>query len=235
MRYTPRYFFSLLALCAAFSGLAQDKSVYEAMPRRQVFVRLGCDLSRLALPYVRNNGSHGFEVSADGEVAYNFFPTVEFGQQSLKRSSDTLRYTMSGDYIRVGIDYNLIKYKHRLDRDIFFLGVRLATTSFKHEAPLAVVSGVWGMVEGSIPQSSLKAMWGEAVVGVKGEVFPNFYMGLTVRAKMMFAHTSYHNMTPYIVPGFGKGFNRFNAGLSYSILYAIPIRGAGRDGFPPAE
>lgn len=234
MRCTRGYFFSLAMLCASVGCYAQ-KPVIDDMPRRQVFVRVGYDLSRLALPYVRNNGSHGFEMSVDGELAYNFFPTVEIGQQSLKRSSDSLSYTMSGNYFRVGLDYNLLKYKHRLDRDIFFLGVRMAASRFSHEAPVAVVSGVWGMVEGSIPKTNHKALWGEAVVGLKGELLPNFYMGLTIRAKMMFSHSSYHNMTPYIIPGFGKGFYRFNAGLSYSILYAIPIRGAGPDGFPPTE
>ena len=234
MKCTPRYFFSLLAVSASVSAFAQEP-VYEAMPQRQVFVRVGYDLSRLALPYVRNNGSHGFEVSADGEIAYNFFPTVEIGRQSLKRSSDSLRYSMSGDYFRVGLDYNVINYKHRLDRDIFFLGVRLGTSRFSHEAPLAVVNGVLGTDECSIPKANLKATWGEAVVGLKGELVKNLYMGVTVRAKMMFSHTSYKTMTPYIIPGFGKGFYRFNAGLSYSILYAIPIRGAGSDGFPPAE
>lgn len=234
MKYTPRYFFSLLAVSASVSAFAQEP-VYEAMPQRQVFVRVGYDLSRLALPYVRNNGSHGFEVSVDGELAYNFFPTVEIGRQSLKRNTDSLRYSMSGDYFRVGLDYNVINYKHRLDRDIFFLGVRLGTSKFSHEAPLAVVNGVLGTAECSIPKANLKATWGEAVVGLKGELVKNLYMGVTVRAKMMFSHTSYKTMTPYIIPGFGKGFYRFNAGLSYSILYAIPIRGAGSDGFPPAE
>lgn len=234
MRCTQKYFFSLLAVCASVAGMAQEP-VYEAMPRRQVFVRVGYDLSRLALPYVRNNGSQGVELSVDGELAYNFFPTAEFGRQTLKRSTDSVSYSMEGNYFRVGLDYNLLKYKHRLDRDIFFLGVRMAATKFSHEAPVAVVNGVWGTVDGNIPKSNHKALWGEAVVGLKGELLPNFYMGLTVRAKMMFSHSSYHNMTPYIVPGFGKGFYRFNAGLSYTILYAIPIRGAGSDGFPPAD
>ena len=150
MKCTPRYFFSLLAVCASAASLAQEP-VYEAMPRRQVFVRVGYDLSRLALPHVRNNGSRGFELSVDGELAYNFFPTVEVGQQSLKRSSDSLRYSMSGDYFRVGLDYNVIKYKHRLDRDIFFLGVRLGATRFSHAARRSLTfratwqSSAWGM------------------------------------------------------------------------------------------
>ena len=94
-----------------------------------------------------------------------------------------------------------------------------------------MVSGVWGDSVDGIPLSNITAYWGEAVVGVKGELLKNLYIGLTIRAKMMLSHTDYKSMTPYIVPGYGKGFNRFNAGMSYSIMYAIPIRSAGSDGY----
>ncbi|MBO7146100.1 MAG: hypothetical protein J6W13_14915 [Salinivirgaceae bacterium] len=233
MKRTLKYFFSLLLVCSWFSGTAQFED--DELPRRQVFVRVGYDLSRLALPYVREIGSHGMEFSVDAELHYNFFPVVEFGRQSLKHNTDSLRYKMAGEYARIGLDYNLLKYKHRLDRDIFFLGFRFAGTKFTHEAPYAVVSGVWGVSTDDIPASNISAYWGEAVVGVKGELLKNLYIGLTVRAKMMFSHTDYKSMTPYIVPGYGKGFNRFNAGLSYSIMYAIPIRSAGSDGYELEE
>lgn len=234
MRHTREYFFSLLLLCLSAGSFGQE-APDDDLPRRQVFVRVGCDVSRFALPYVRNNGSKGIELSVDGELAYNFFPTMEYGLQSLSRKNDSISYKMSGNYLRLGLDYNLIKYKHRLDRDIFFVGFRFAGTRFSHEAPHAAINSVWGVVESNIPRVSMNAAWGEAVVGLKGELFPNLYMGLTVRAKMMLVHTDYDSMTPYIIPGYGKGFNRFNAGLSYSILYAIPIKGAGSDGFPVAE
>jgi len=71
----------------------------------------------------------------------------------------------------------------------------------------------------------------EMTIGAKAEVLHNLYFGLTVRMKVMLAHTKYENMTPYIVPGFGKGFYKVNGGISYSIMYAIPLRGAGSDGF----
>ena len=228
-----KYSFSLLLVCSWFCGTAQSQ--FDELPRRQTFVRVGYDLSRLALPYVREIGSRGMEFAIDAELHYNFFPVVEFGQQSLKHNTDSLQYNMSGQYARIGLDYNLLKYKHRLDRDIFFLGIRFAGNKFSQEAPYALLSGVWGDFVDAIPSSKLIAYWGEAVVGVKGELFKNVYIGLTVRAKMMLAHSNYNSMTPYIVPGFGKGFNRFNAGLSYSIMYAIPIRGAGSDGYDIEE
>ncbi len=230
MKCTPRYFFSLVLIGLGFAGTAQEPYI-EPMPQRQLFVRVGCDVSRFALPLVGDIGSHGLEFNVDGEIAYNWFPVIEIGQQSINHHTDSLHYKMSGTYGRIGLDYNLLKYKHRLDRDIFFIGVRMAATSFNHEAPKIIMSGAWDDVHGSLPQATIKSVWGEGVVGVKCEILKNIYFGLTVRAKMLFSHSKYNALTPYIIPGYGKGYNKFNAGLSYSIMYAIPIRGAGDDGF----
>ena len=212
-----------------------QESVYEAMPRRQVFVRFGCDLSRFVLPYVGDIGSKGVEFSVDGELKYNYFPVVELGRQSVRHNTDSIRYNMDGNYFRVGLDYNILKYKHRLDRDICFVGARFGCSRFSHEVPFAEVSNFRYDVVSDMPKSSLDAYWGEAVVGLKGEVFRNIYLGITVRAKMLFAHSRYGALTPYIIPGYGKGYNKVNAGISYSIMYAIPIRGVGDDGFSKEE
>lgn len=171
------YFFSVAMMCVSVGCFAQ-KPVVEDMPRRQVFVRVGYDLSRLALPYVRNNGSHGFEMSVDGELAYNFFPTAEIGRQSLNRNNDSVHYTMSGNYFRVGLDYNLLNYKHRLDRDIFFLGVRMAASRFSHEAPLAVVSGVLGTVEEVFQSRIIKLCGVRLLWELKANCYPIFIWGL---------------------------------------------------------
>lgn len=234
MKHTLKYFCSILALCACLAVNAQE-SVYEAMPRRQVFVRFGCDLSRFALPYVGDIGSRGVEFSVDGELNYNYFPVVEVGRQLVKHNTDSIRYKMNGNYFRVGLDYNILKYKHRLDRDICFVGVRVGCSKFSQEVPYVEVRNFRYDIVADMPKSNLDAYWGEAVVGLKGELLKNLYMGITVRAKMMFTHANYNTVTPYIVPGFGKGYNKINAGLSYSIMYAIPIRGAGDDGFSKEE
>lgn len=230
MKCTLKYLCSLLALCACLAVSAQEP-VYEPMPRRQVFVRFGCDLSRFALPYVGDIGSKGLEFSVDGELKYNYFPIVEIGRQSLKHDTDSILYKMNGNYFRTGLDYNILKYKHRLDRDICFVGLRVGYSKFSQEVPFAEVRNPRYDIISKIPKSNLNSFWGEAVVGLKGELLKNLYMGVTVRAKMMLAHSKYHSVTPYIMPGFGKGYNKVNAGISYSIMYAIPIRGVGDDGF----
>lgn len=231
MKYTPRYFFSVVLMLFALSAFAGGEPDDEDLPRRQIYVRLGCDLSRFALPLIGDVGSHGLEFSVDGEVHYNWFPIVEVGTQWINHNTDSLLYKMNGAYARIGFDYNVLKYQHRLDRDAFYIGMRVAHSSFSHELQDVVLQGIHGEVRSAIDSRSLNATWGEAVVGAKAEVFKNLYLGVTARVKVMFAHTSYENMTPYIVPGFGKGYYQFNGGFTYSIMYAIPIRSAGNDGY----
>ena len=218
-----KYFFSLLVICASFSVWAQESSE-TILSKRQAFVRVGYDLSRIGLPYVGKIGSKGWELSVDGEIKYNWFPIVEVGGQSVKNNTDTLQYEMSGSYVRIGLDYNILKYKHRLDRDIFFVGCRIAQAKFSHEAPCVIINSItYGVLEIPVASADINALWAEAVVGVKGELLRNLFMGVTVRAKAMLKHTEYEQLTPYIVPGFGKGFNKFNAGITYSLMYSIPL------------
>lgn len=209
-------------------GFAQKKILIvkdtTKLPERQVFVRFGVDLSRFALPFVGEIGSNGFEASVDAEVKYRYFPTIEAGFQSINHEVADLHYYMKGEYARIGFDYNIVKYKHRLDRNLFYIGARLGYSNFNHEAPLIIISSKWGEINTLMPKTDLNALWFEGLIGLKGELASNLYMSITVRLKSMISHTNYGNYKPYIVPGFGKGYNWLNTGINYSIYYAIPIK-----------
>jgi hypothetical protein len=220
--------FSILLLFIALEGSSQKKLLVikdtAKLPERQVFIRFGVDLSRFALRYVGDIPSKGFEASVDGEVKYRYFPTIEAGFQSIDYKIPGLQYQMSGNYARIGFDYNITKYKHRLDRNLFYIGTRLGYTRFSHEAPEITITSAWDTVRSSMPKMELNALWFEGLIGIKGELVTNLYMSFTVRVKSMINHSNYNNYKPYIVPGFGKGFNFINTGINYSIYYAIPIK-----------
>jgi hypothetical protein len=213
-----KYFFSLLFLLVFNSGFSQK------LPERQKFIRLGIDLSRFALPQVGEIGSKGFEASIDAEVKTRFFPTIEAGYQEIDHHTTIVHYQMYGQYARIGFDYNIIKYKHRLDRNLFYIGARLAYTQGWHQAPEITLKNSWGSVETSMEKQNIDAIWFEGMLGLKGELVKNLYMGASVRIKSMIAHSDYGHFTPYILPGFGKGYNFINTGINYSIYYAIPIK-----------
>ncbi len=218
MNGTLRYIISLLMLAVFSASNAQDKL------ERQVFVRVGLDLSRFAMPLINDNGQTGLELSMDTELAYRYFPTIEAGYSQIKDYTDLHHYDSYGNYFRVGFNYCMSKYKHRLDRNLFFIGARYGYTGYTHKADLINITNQWGTLETSFAETQLNAHWFEGVIGLRGEIVKNFYMGYTIRVKQMLSHSEYGNYTPYWIPGFGKATKSITIGISYSIFYAIPIK-----------
>ncbi len=225
-----KYTFKLLLVLISLSSFAQEK----ALPKRQFFIRAGFDLSRLALPYVNDIPVNGFEFSLDTEIKYKFFPTFEAGYNKVDNITETYndegestyahQYKAEGTYWRLGLNYNMLKYKHRLDRNIFYIGVRYGNSSFSQEAPNIELVNEWGTYETSVPKTNLTAHWAEFIMGLRGEIFTNFYMGYAIRIKTLISQTDDQGFTPYYIPGFGKGFKNIHPGMSYSVFYAIPMK-----------
>lgn len=199
-------------------------SIAQKEPERQVFIRTGIDLSRFAMPFINDFGPKVIELSFDTEVKYKYFPTIEVGFSKIEDHTDQHTYDSYGNYFRVGLDYSTIKYKHRLDRSIFFVGARYGFTSFSHEADWISISNQWGTYETSLPETQLNAHWVEGVIGLRGEIFNNFYMGYAIRLKSWVSHSDYGDYTPYWVPGYGLATKKITVGMSYSIFYAIPLK-----------
>ncbi len=213
-----RYFISILFIAASLTSLAQKEL------ERQSFVRVGLDLSRFALPLINDFGQTGAEFSLDTEIKLRYFPTIELGYNKIQDYTDNHNYDSYGNYFRIGFNYNMINYSHRLDRNIFYVGARYGFSNFWHQADKILITNGWGTLETSLPETQLNAHWFEGVIGMRAEIIKNFYMGYTIRVKSMISHSDYGNFTPYWIPGFGKGTETIVVGMSYSIFYAIPIK-----------
>lgn len=199
-------------------------SVAQDEHERQVFIRTGVDLSRFALPFINNYGLSGLELSIDTEIKYNFFPTVEAGFNRVKDYTELHEYDLYGNYFRVGLNYSVTKYQHRLDRNIFFIGARYGYSGFSHQANRISITNQWGIYDTSFPTTNLNAHWFEGVIGLRGEVFKNLFLGFTIRVKSMITHSDYKNYTPYWVPGYGEATKSIAIGMSYSVFYAFPLK-----------
>lgn len=226
-----RFYISLVLSGMLLSASAQIKKHYELpvkeqnkLIERQFFIRLGVDLSRFALNYMNDIGHTGFEMSMDTELKYRYFPTLELGTNKIEYSQSDIEYHSQGNYLRLGLNYNMLNYKQRFDRNLFFIGARLGMSTFNQEIPQVIISNPWGEYQNSFPLENYSAQWFEGVIGLRGEVLPNLYLGYTLRVKQMLNHTAYNKLTPYWIPGYGKGFQSRALGMSYSIFYAIPIK-----------
>lgn len=216
-----RYIFSTLLLVIAFSAFSQNKK--EELPQREIFIRPGIDLSRFALPIFHDIGITGFEFSMDGEINYNLFPTFEIGLNSIKENTEDFDYEANGNYWRIGINYNMLKYQHRLDRNMFFIGARYGMSNFTQQATNITFENDWGQSVTDFPETDIQLQWVEGVIGIKGEIFKNFFMGYTIRVKGKIKMDDDLGITPYFIPGYGDGSKDLTTGMSFSASYALPI------------
>lgn len=213
-----KYIFKILILLLPLFSIAQDKL------ERQFFIRPGIDLSRFAIDLLEDSKHSAIELNLDCELKYRFFPIIEGGMHSMTDNKETYNYSSKGNYLRLGLNYNMLNYRQRFDRNIFFIGFRYGVSAFSHEATSVTIINEWGEYNTSIDSRDLNYQWAEGVIGLKGEILKNLYLGYTFRFKQKIKSTDFKDFTPQWVPGFGKGIKSTTMGMSYSISYAIPIK-----------
>jgi hypothetical protein len=63
----------------------------------------------------------------------------------------------------------------------------------------------------------------ELVGAIKTELFPNFFLGWSIRYKLLLNPQMDPLFTPLIVPGYGRGSRDRGIGFTYSVYYKIPL------------
>jgi hypothetical protein len=209
----------ILLLISSLQSFPQKKAVvwrYEGP-------RVGIDLSRFLVPYLQQGKRNGWEVQADIPYKGNFFPTVELGMQWFDDQRDGFHYKNNGTYARLGIDMNIVKFESLKDHDLLFVGARYGYSVFNHETDGISYTNYWGSVSSSVPSRSLNAHWAELVLGMKGELFSNFFLGWSLRAKFPIVVSEDPNIKPYIIPGIGKVNSGTPFDFSVGFYYRFPI------------
>jgi hypothetical protein len=159
---------------------------------------------------------------------HNFTLVGDFGSDA-DTHEDKFTHHYSGNYYRVGFDYNLIPYSN--ERNMITLGMRYGATRFGDDMEIPRTSAVLGNNTYSYSNLQLEAHWFEVVNRLNVRVWQNLYFGSVIRLKM-FKNVSGDggDLVPYEIPGFGR--NRKSAtldktttmGFSYFISYRIPFR-----------
>lgn len=209
----------ILLLISSFQGFTQKK----AEEWRYEGPRIGVDLSRFLVPYMQKGKRNGWEIQADLPYKGNWFPTLEFGRQSFDDKRDGFHYTNNGTYARLGVDMNIVKFESMKDHDLVFIGARYGYSNFNQESDGITTSNYWGSIISAVPLHSMNAHWAELVFGMKGELFSNFFLGWSLRAKFPIYVTKDENIKPYIIPGIGKIANGTPFDFTFGFYYRFPI------------
>ena len=221
MRQILYFTFSVIFLFCLSESFAQKDSLINRG------FRVGFDMSKIVLPFFFPE-TKGYELLADLQVSDKIFIAGEYGIGRAKLTTDSynFNYNLSGTYVKLGIDKNVLKKNEGAENDIFFVGARYSFSSFKHKANnINIEDDHWDDLTGAETDEFFqKAHWIDVVVGIKTELLKNFYLGWTIRGMIKIRMKENNIMTPYIIPGFGKGSNKAAFGFNYSIYYKIPVK-----------
>lgn len=218
--------FVLLALMLLGTVSAQEVYVKELTQKdtlRTYGPRFGIDLARF-LYILADPSQMGAELSVDFEVYKNIYPVFEAGYNSISESEDLFDYSASGTYGRVGLDYNVLPVKNRSLHHSISIGFRYGMSVFSQSSENVLIPGTYW--DDNMPEpyeNKLTGHWVELVGAMKAELFPNFFLGWSVRYKILLNPDMDPLMTPELVPGFGTGGKSSMLGFTYSIFYKIPL------------
>lgn len=216
-----------LCLLAAIS-FAQKEPEKKLKPKRtdnfirMKGIRVGTDLTRPFQDLWTKGNRYGSEFSIDIELWSNLFPVFESGYELMKIKTDYVNYIGKGSYSRLGIDYNFLQAENKNDKNILFAGFRYGFSLARQQVDNYLIDSYWGPTVGQFGNQNYFAHWGEFLLGIKGEILHNFYMGWTIRGKVKFNQKDLTIPEIYFVPGYGKAAKKFNLDFTYSVYYNIP-------------
>jgi hypothetical protein len=185
------------------------------------------------------------ELSAELVFNDNLYSLVaDFGVANITRSSlnppqTTFRYLNSGQYFRIGADFNF--FQKTFDDQALNVGVRYGRASFAHELVYYGVSPVWGRTfvdridSDSVdfpdpayalyaPSERLSAGWFEITSGLRVKIWRGVVGGFTFRLKTMLNVRGENRLLANELPGFGAVRSNLKLSFNYHLYYQIPFK-----------
>ena len=190
-------------------------------------IRIGLDFSKQIRMLTEDY--KGLSIYGDVKIKERLFIVSELGSDEKELRTDNLRSKFSGNYIKAGLNYNLYNNLPGLNNEIY-VGFRFATSKFKSEISEYIIYNkdrFWSQdpIFDNIINKGLNANWVELIIGINAELLNNLFMGLSLRLNRMLNQKKPENFTNLYIPGFNKVTenNNFGTGLTYSLIYQIPI------------
>ncbi|WP_209399504.1 DUF6048 family protein [Pseudozobellia sp. WGM2] len=243
-----RSYISILFICTAFLGYAQDRPIDLNRKDTTVYkqpygLRVGIDLSRPLISFLEDNYT-GLEFVGDYRLSQKLYLAGELGNEKktigvrlgideTTASGDLYNFTISGSYLKLGIDYNTYGNWYG-EQNMIYVGGRYAFSTFSqtlNNYKIFDIDRYWSPEDFTAGTeqvgdfSGLTASWLEFVVGIKAEIVKNLYFGASARLAFLVTNKNPDNFRNLFIPGFNKvtDGSKFGVGYNYSISYLIPL------------
>ena len=221
----------LLLSTMAFAQQNKKETVKDTLVYKQKYgLRLGADISKLARTFFEDNYT-GFEIMGDYRLTKKIYLAGEIGNEERTIVNEVLSNTTKGSYFKGGIDLNF--YKNWLDMEnMIYVGFRAGASTFSQTLNSYDIYNVnnqyWDQqfsVEEGTEFKGLTAIWAEVILGIKAELFNNFYAGINVQLKGLVTETEPNNFENLYIPGFNRTYDsgRIGVGYGFNLSYLVPI------------
>tara|TARA_R110000868_G_scaffold358814_5_gene620583 strand:+ start:4588 stop:5319 length:732 start_codon:yes stop_codon:yes gene_type:complete len=229
------YFISLFAvLLVCVSVQAQNDSIISTVKdtlkiKQKYGLRVGGDIGKLIRSFTDDNFK-GFEISADYRIKQKLYIAGELGTEEKTTRNDYLNVTTKGNYLKAGVDYNM--YINWLDMDnMIYAGFRVGASTFSqtlNSYSVYSTNQYWQPQFSSSDSQEFKglnAVWMELIIGLKVQLFNNFYLGLNAQLKGLVSETIPNNFQNIYISGFNKTYDssKVGVGYGYTLSYLIPL------------
>jgi len=237
-----KFFISTCFVLCFLVGNAQSKPI-DTQPKDTVVykqpygLRIGVDLSRPTISFFEEEYT-GIEFVGDYRLSLKYYLAAEIGNEKRTRQEDVYNFTTSGNYIKVGFDYNTYANWYG-EQNMIYAGARVAFSTFNHTINNYQIfnsnrywspDGFQESGSGPIEIETRNATWLEAVLGIKAELFANIYLGGSVRLGALIPNKNKKRrqnaeFTDLFIPGFNKVTDGsiFGIGYNFSISYFLPL------------
>ena len=209
-------------------GYAQD-----SIPKytERYSIRFGIDMSKPIRSMIENDYK-GLELTADYRITKKLYLAAEVGMEDKRVVSETLDFQTSGEYIKLGVDFNLFNNWEGME-NMLLAGVRLGTSTHSQQLNgYAVrqldhlwVEDLYKSLDEPLLFGDLSATWIEIIAGVKTELLNNLYMGISVRMNYLMNDKEVTNFRNLYIPGYHRvsEASPWGVGLNYTMMYQFPL------------
>jgi hypothetical protein len=219
MLRTSGLFISLLFLltCSFIRVQAQDTI---PMPLK---INIGLEVSGPAKYYsdknIQNTEAY---VSVDLDEKHSAFFSA--GHLNYKYSQYNYSYLNNGSFIRIGMDFNMLKPDKSRGKYWLGIGLRYGLSRFNSAIPTLSKSNYWGTTTYSLPSHTYWGHFVEVSPGVRAELFKYFSVGWSVSLRALLYTGTGKDLKPVYFPGFGDGTKTISTAMSYYIVLNIPYK-----------
>jgi hypothetical protein len=186
-------------------------------------IKIGLEVSGPAIYYTNKNilNEEGY-ISLDLDEKRSVILAAGF--LNYKYSQYNYTYLNKGSFIRVGMDFNLLKADKSQGKYWAGIGLRYGLSRFNSQVPAFEKTDYWGTTSSSIAS---KVNWGhfvEFTPGVRTEIFNHLSIGWSISLRMLLYTGTGKNLRPVYFPGFGDGTKTITTGMNYFIVWNIPYK-----------